>query len=139
VTGIVLRVWKGVPADVAEAMRAAVARLPAVSPVRHRLTVKVIPQLSITDESFRRHAHACGVFIWGRGGPVIGMAAGAVLVWEMAYSWSRRYAVRRLVFNLCHEFAHYESWRDGKPVTERGVTVRARTLLRRLRIQLNST
>jgi hypothetical protein len=38
--------------------------------------------------------------------------------------------VRRLVFNLCHEVAHYEQWRDGRPLTERGVNVRARTLVR---------
>ena len=31
---------------------------------------------------------------------------------------------------LAHEWAHYEQWRDGKPVRERGVEARARELLR---------
>ena len=31
---------------------------------------------------------------------------------------------------FAHEVAHYEQWRDGKPVQERGIEVRARTLLK---------
>jgi hypothetical protein len=30
---------------------------------------------------------------------------------------------------LCHEVAHYEQWRDGRKLQERGVAVRARSLL----------
>jgi hypothetical protein len=101
-------IWKGVPADVAAAVKTACARLPAVSPVRHRLTVKVVPRATIVDAELCPGQFMAGVFMeFGDRDPVIGLAAGGAEIWQMAYKWSRRYAVRRLVFNLCHEVAHY--------------------------------
>lgn len=34
---------------------------------------------------------------------------------------------------LSHEVAHYEQWRDGREIQERGVAVRARTIARKIR------
>lgn len=34
---------------------------------------------------------------------------------------------------IAHEYVHYEQWRDGKPMTERGVRQRAAALVRRWR------
>ena len=42
----------------------------------------------------------------------------------------RRDGIENLMDSVCHEFAHYEQWRDGKEITERGVNVRARGLLK---------
>lgn len=33
--------------------------------------------------------------------------------------------------SLCHELVHYEQWRRGRPVSERGVEVRASRILKR--------
>lgn len=33
---------------------------------------------------------------------------------------------------LAHEWAHYEQWRDGRPIIERGVRMRAANLYRRV-------
>ena len=35
-----------------------------------------------------------------------------------------------VLHTLAHELAHYEQWRDGNPLQERGVNVRARTIRR---------
>lgn len=34
--------------------------------------------------------------------------------------------------SVVHELVHYEQWRDGRNITERGVTVRARNILKQI-------
>ena len=41
----------------------------------------------------------------------------------------RSHGFEYLVDSICHEFAHYEQWRDKKPVTERGIAARTRKLI----------
>ena len=40
--------------------------------------------------------------------------------------------LRAVGHTLLHELVHYEQWRDRRPMTERGVNVRARGLYRRI-------
>jgi hypothetical protein len=82
-------------------------RLESATPIPHELPVDVLPERDLSG--------AWGWFLCENGRPGILLAGGA--------SWL---AVR---MTLCHELAHYEQWRDGRTVQERGVRVRARTLL----------
>ena len=42
---------------------------------------------------------------------------------------TREHGFEHLVDSVCHEFAHYEQWRDKKPVVERGIAARTRKLI----------
>lgn len=61
--------------------------------------------------------------------PRIAVAAGLADLCEAAGE-SRADALLAVLHTFLHEFAHYEQWRDGRTLQERGVNVRARSLLR---------
>lgn len=45
---------------------------------------------------------------------------------------TRAEAIAAVLTNFLHEWAHYEQYRDGKPIQERGVNVRAKSLAKKL-------
>jgi hypothetical protein len=47
--------------------------------------------------------------------------------------YGRATAARAVGHSLLHELAHYEQWRDGRELIERGVNVRAASLYRRMK------
>lgn len=98
--------------------------VPAVVRLDHIVRMFVVPARTVSD---------------GRGG--CGFAAFRVIrsqpeIWIAGQRCDRRVSdavhARTLIESLAHELAHYEQWRDGKVLRERGVNVRARTISRRL-------
>jgi hypothetical protein len=128
--GVTVRGLRGCPRDALSAIRRAARAITAVSPARHRVRVTVAPHEGI--ELPGTGAVVTGMF--GRRvaerSVVIRIAAGAVRL--MADNGvSRTEAVRWLVQVFAHEYCHYEDFRDGRPLRERGVNVRSFGLMRR--------
>jgi hypothetical protein len=128
--GVTVRGLRGCPRDALSAIRRAARLIAAVSPARHDLRVTVAPHEGI--ERSDTGAVVTGVFCWSESGRavVIRIAAGAARL--MADNGvPRAEAVRWLVQVFAHEYCHYEDFRDGRPVRERGVNVRSFGLMRR--------
>lgn len=67
------------------------------------------------------------------------LAGGKLTVLEGSYGLSRRSALTRLAQDLAHELVHYEQWRDGRQVSERGVNRRAESLVRGYLAEIGSS
>lgn len=114
-------------------VKAALARYRRLHPVAHDLRVLVGPWESIWCSV--QQSHAAGVFYRKPGEPLrIVIAAALADKWEKAGE-TRKDAVLGVIHNLFHELAHYEQHRDGRKLTERGVAVRAWSLMRKLGIE----
>lgn len=121
-----VRFQRGVPTDVRELV---LDTLPLFT-VRHRLAVVVTSGIYICN--------AGGWFSEKlRGRPRIAVAGG-VSRRMRHFSESRRVALAEVGRIVIHEFVHYEQFRDGRVLTERGVDSRAVALLRRIRPNLAS-
>jgi len=119
----ILRHSRASPA-IARAIDDFVRRLARVTEIKHSLTVIVYPRATLTingDAAF-------GAF-----------EAGLQTIWvpgdmrklkSILKTRSDCPAIEMAVETLCHEIAHYEQWRDGRKLQERGVAVRTRTLYR---------
>lgn len=96
--------------------------LSRVSPDPHDVLVKMVPGMSI----FAEGRHGFGTFHLGDGGrPIIHVAG------ERPHDLDEaEWLGDMLPSTVAHEWAHYEQFRDGKPIQKRGVVVRTRTLLR---------
>lgn len=121
-----------------KANRMAMARLArdaaTVTPIRHRLFVYVAPAAAVESgetgqvgfgvlciSCLRRDQTVTKPEIWIAGKPPT----------------KRPESFLRHIF--AHELAHYEQYRDGKPLTERGVAVRTKTLVKRFNIPSHPT
>ena len=126
-----LRVGPGVPPAAVREVRRLTAGFARASGRRHPLVVHLVgaDRVEADDGSF-----AFGLFCH----PLRYSAHRPVAVWvatRVPPADGRRAVAgggpRRVVgFTLLHELVHYEQYRDRRPLTERGVTVRVRHLYR---------
>jgi hypothetical protein len=130
-----VRVRRSVPTYVRKEIVKAVGALCRVSPPRHRIAIEIVPHPCIKYEDGGKTKHGFGVFA-NTNPPTICVAGGLAKTCIKEYGDSREHAIRAVVTVLCHEWAHYEQHRDGKPIVERGVAVRTRTLLRLIGVKL---
>jgi hypothetical protein len=124
-----VRAFAGCPLDVARAVKRAARLVKRVSPVRHYLTVGIAPHWAIEGPGGLLCA---GVFAEPKRGyhPRILLAAGAAAWWQGEWGWTRRRSVREMAYRFLHEYAHYEQFRDRRPIQERGVNVRTESLMK---------
>ena len=104
---------RGVPEASERAIRKLAATLSKLTEIRHPLPVFVVAEDRLQDAS-----RPYGVF-WFCESDRTGRI-------ELA----GKGPLDEVLDTFAHELAHYEQWRDGKPVQERGVSVRAKSLLR---------
>lgn len=122
---------RGVKADIRGAVRRLTHWLPTVSQVRHVIEVEMVPAPAIEADG----GFGFGLFVVParkRQNPTIVIAAGLADVLQEEQGDSREDALLAVRHTFLHEFAHYEQWRDGRELTERGVSVRAAGLLRKI-------
>lgn len=114
---------------VVDHVRRIVVAIQAISPDRHGVAVFVVGWPTVSSIHEGEMTVAFGFFVEDRGGsPAIYLAG------EMPedYGMTRQeWWDRELPETVAHEWAHYEQYRDGREVQERGVAVRARSLLRK--------
>lgn len=128
---ITLSVHEDVRQDVRNAILSFVERIPALTEISDRLLIVVRPTAYVgADGSF-----GFGMFwVSGKNGlatqPRIEIAAGAVNVLLDAGETEQE-AVLHMLNTLAHEVAHYEQWRDGRKLQERGVKRRATSLVKK--------
>lgn len=116
-------------------MRAELERLAAAvrraCPPAHRVTVLVVPNPTVAGPC---GGVGFGCFIWPKRGPkvesaaTIAVAAGMADVLTADYDADRSEGLHAVGETFLHELVHYEQWRSGASLTERGVKVRARNL-----------
>lgn len=134
--GIRLRFYHGVRPDVRAALKAFARWLRREVTFRHPVRVTVVPHATVMGHE--------GLPGWAAflipppdytGGDVVRivLGGGKAPVLEAHYGYGPAEAVAALVHNLAHEVVHYEQWRDGRAVTERGVERRAAALVSRYR------
>jgi hypothetical protein len=120
----------GVKRDVMRAVGRLTAALAGAFPPPHRLEVLVVPNPAVVKEG----GFGFGVFHTAAGigharyDARIVIAAGLAEITQADAGATRTEGVRAVVETLLHEWVHYEQFRDGRPITERGVQVRARNL-----------
>lgn len=107
-----------IPRNVRRVVTRLCQELQRATSVPHEVEVIVVPAPAVSRPDgacgFGGFAPADGrIYLAGQRPPDVSSAAWQDLVAE----------------TLCHELAHYEQWRDGRELTERGVAVRARNLL----------
>jgi hypothetical protein len=129
-SGLRYRIWVGVPRWVRRETQRVLEGLRVLSPATTPVHVDVVPAPSVAD----------GQGGYGFGATVIGISKTPVRIYIAGqlgavkgdHRLSQRTIRRYLGETICHEWAHYEQFRDGRPVIERGVRVRAASLYRRL-------
>ncbi|HEX7089353.1 MAG TPA: hypothetical protein VF192_04415 [Longimicrobiales bacterium] len=134
VPGFRLRFYPGVREDARAELKAFARWLRGELRFRHPVWVTVVPHATVMG-----HEGVAGwaVFLIPSADYVPGdvvrifLGAGAARVMETVYGYGRGAALEKLLHDLAHEVVHYEQWRDGRPVTERGVNRRAAALVRR--------
>ena len=125
---LTLRIRKGVAADVRSAMHGFSRFVRAEIWVPHRLTVTVETQPQVAHQN----QTAYGFFVRCRKDPAPEIKIGGGLAHLIDTFWGDRLAaIEDTVETFAHEVGHYEQWRDGLPVGERGIAVRTRNLLKR--------
>ena len=132
--GLRLRFYPGVPADARSELKAFARWLRREVQFRHPVLVTVVPHATVMG-----HEGVAGwaVFVIPPADHApedvvrIYVGAGAMRVMEKVYGYGRSAALAKVLHDLAHEVVHYEQWRDGRPVTERGVNRRAAALVRR--------
>lgn len=132
--GITIRSAPGIPARTRHHVGRLVAWLRETQRVEDGLIVALRPEpaveggggIGFASISLPRVTvdRAPGRFIW--------MPVGCGFVEVAVEEWgeTEAEALNGLLHNILHEFAHYEQYRDGREVQERGVNVRATSLLR---------
>lgn len=132
--GLRLRFYPGVRRDVREALKAFASWLRGEIGFEHPVQVTVVPHATV-----RGHDGPAGwaAFLIPPADYAVGdvvriiVGAGKVRVLESHYGLSPPETWQRLLHDVAHEVVHYEQWRDGRPVTERGVNRRAAALVER--------
>lgn len=82
--------------------------------IKHVIPVHVVPARRIYIESDGTYCFAC----YKKSRPLIYL--------------SGRWCLKEIVEDLIHALVHYEQYRDGKKIQERGVNVRSRSIIRKL-------
>jgi hypothetical protein len=98
-------------------------------PFRHHVPVEVVPEACIETDQGLAWAAFYAPTMPGDS-PRIYLAGGSAAVMRRLHGWTTQRALRVLRVDLAHEVVHYEQWRDGREMTERGVDERARRLVR---------
>jgi hypothetical protein len=89
--------------------------------LRHRLRIRVVPAKVVGDG---KSGFGFGCFRVVRRAPEIWLAGERPERTVTDAEWAEM-----LTTTFAHELAHYEQWRDGRPLQERGVAVRARSIV----------
>ncbi len=120
--------YSGVSKRSRKALREAANRFASVVDIRHKLTIHVAPE-PIDTCDMRANMVSLGVFGDFADHPRIFLASVPGHGLEIDGEWhgDERYPVN--VF--AHELVHYEQFRDGRNLTERGTAVRSRTILKK--------
>ncbi len=137
--GLRLRFYPRVRADVRELLKAFARWLRREVAFEHPVRVTVVP-----DATVMGHEEPPGwaVFVippadYSPGDVVrIFLGAGKVEVLERHFGLSSPDSAIRLTHDLAHEVVHYEQWRDGREVTERGVNRRAAAWVNRFCVEV---
>jgi len=117
-----LTVNRGVAKDVGRRLRAFVEALIEVIEIRHRLMVSIVPGVVVCHGKSK----TSGFGVFDSVNIRIFIAGIPLPRSEM----TRAEWIRNAKHTIAHEFAHYEQFRDGRRLTERGVESRARKLVR---------
>jgi hypothetical protein len=116
--GPVLRFKRGVTREIRRELREFFRHVADVVRFEHELPVIVVPCPVVSVERGAGFGGFCiqegkpQVFIGGQTDEEIG------------------YTLADIIETAAHELAHYEQFRDGRELTERGVNVRARNILK---------
>lgn len=110
-------ICKGVSRVVAKIVRKLAWDAHHVTPMRHTIQVYVVPAITVSDDG---HRFGFAAFRMAGGEPEIWIGGEPPKGVDDLEAYLRE--------NFAHELAHYEQWRDGRTLQERGVEVRARTL-----------
>ena len=132
--GLRLRFYPGVRGDIRRRLKEFARWLRGEVEFRHPVRATVVPNATVMG-----HEGPAGwaVFLippvdYAPGDVVrIFVGAGKVEVLERHFGLSGQDAQLRLAHDFAHEVVHYEQWRDGRPITERGVNRRASSLVNR--------
>jgi len=120
-----VRVIEGVPAYVAREAQRFAAKVAHVVRIEHPLMVEVVPAEVLTDG---HKGYGFGLFYFDKLSiPSIALAGD---LRSIVTECGKSEALGHLRQTFAHELAHYEQWRDGRKVQERGVEVRARNIVR---------
>lgn len=114
--GFDARALPGVPRKKIAALTRAMRSIGDVSKVKHKITVSLINAAVVIDFEGKS---CVGLFIPTDQPQIIAVTVPGESPAEAVHTF-------------LHEFAHYEQFRDGRPLTERGVNVRANNLMRQL-------
>lgn len=126
-----MRFLSGTQADVRAEVRRLAKLFPLASPVRHVIRVIVPPHPAVQAPDGMTGFGVCRV-PKRAADPVLIAVAGGLADEYLTHGGTREEAVRAVGECFLHELAHYEQIRDGRPVREAGVTIRARGLYRQI-------
>lgn len=121
--------FRGVPREVREVVVKLVEDLAGLTKIKHKLPVVVVYGDHIVDQA---GGAGFGCFCSKPLHILIAGLACKLMEFHVPKEMrcSHAEALHELRLTVAHEFVHYEQWRDGIVPHERGVTVRARRLLR---------
>lgn len=137
--GLRLRFYTGVREDVREGLKSFARWLRREVEIAHPLRVTVVRQATVMGD---HGAPGWAAFLipaadYAPGDVVrIFVGGGKVEVLERHFGFTRAGSVLRLLQDLAHEVVHYEQWRDGRPITERGVNRRAAAWVNRFGVEV---
>ena len=116
--------------------RQTIGHLQAISPARHTVRVRVSAAHAVTSETGAANEVGVSFGVFTIQTREIRLAAGMVRHLMREHKLTRTEAESAFMEVVCHEWAHYEQFRDGRPVVERGVGARARVLYDRVAEQV---
>lgn len=121
---ISLNIGPGVSLETRFTVRLFRFAIPEIIRIEHPLPIMVCDAPAVATPTgygfgvFQVHRNKCEIFIAGS------------LLDEHDKPLEQAENAEQVLQSLAHELAHYEQWRDGRNLTERGVAVRARGILR---------
>lgn len=120
-----VKVHPGVKKWIADEVRNMVEHLMRVSPLYHKMIIELCPAPAITCEN----GIGFGAFLFVLQGRYCRIAIACDwLPWRKDGIGNRKDALHFLMNSVAHEWGHYEQFRDGGTVQERGVNRRVKRL-----------
>jgi hypothetical protein len=119
---------RGCPRRVQALAMRTLRKLERVSELRHHMTVLIVKEPAVATGP-PPHGAGTGFACFDPHRVTMTVCAGMVRLLMTEHSYSRRDADAAFVETLCHEWAHYEQFRNAKRLQERGIGVRARALM----------